>query len=242
MARLTSSRSKGKCLAIVLLLALSILVLGALGVAAAEGRRAGAVYHCISTDRKVVALTFDDGPHPRRTPRILELLARHGVRATFFMIGKNIDYYRKAAELVAAEGHEIGNHTDTHPHMSRTSDAEIEKELLYAEQKIESLTGEKPRVFRPPEGNCPARLAPIAATRGYSVILWTVDSRDWAGTSASEIVENVMHNVRGGSILLFHDYTAGKNGTLEALDILIPRLLSDGYGFLTVSELLAVNE
>ncbi len=206
-----------------------------------EAARAGEVYRSVRTDRRVIALTFDDGPHPIRTPAILGILEKFGVRATFFMIGENIDDYRSAAEQVVKGGHEIGNHTDTHPHLSKTGEKTLQGELLRAEEKIRALTGETPLVFRPPEGSCPTGLGALAAARGYSVILWTVDTRDWAGVSADEIERTVMKNVREGAILLFHDYTSGKSHTVEALRRIIPSLIEKGYSFVTVSELLALE-
>lgn len=220
------------------MLLLLLLLLTVLPCAAA---RSGEVYRSVRTDQRVIALTFDDGPHPVRTPAILAVLKEYGVRATFFMIGENIGYYRAAAEQVAREGHEIGNHTDTHPHLSKTDDQTLAGELLRTEEKIRSLTGETPRVFRPPEGSCPSGLGSLAAERGYSVILWTVDTRDWAGVSAGEIERTVMKNVREGSILLFHDYTSAKSHTVEALRRVIPWLIEKGYSFVTVSELLSLE-
>lgn len=237
MEHLTSLRNKkGKRAAICLLLLLSLLI-----VVPCAAARAGEVYRSVQTDRRVIALTFDDGPHPIRTPAILGILEEFGVRATFFMIGENIDYYRSAAEQVVKAGHEIGNHTDTHPNLSRTDEKTLEGELLRAEEKIRSLTGETPLVFRPPEGSCPSGLSTLAARRGYSVILWTVDTRDWAGVSARKIEQTVMQNVREGAILLFHDYTSKTSHTVEALRRIIPLLIEKGYGFVTVSELLALE-
>ncbi|MBR2951371.1 MAG: polysaccharide deacetylase family protein [Clostridia bacterium] len=200
------------------------------------------VYHCSHTDEKVIALTFDDGPHPRYTKEILELLDMHGIRATFFMIGENISNYPESAKMVFEAGHEIGNHTDTHPCIRHVSSHGIAEEMRTAEKKIIELTGEKPRLFRPPEGLCSHEICQIAEEMDYSVILWTVDTRDWAGTPTDVITKGVMKRVRGGDILLFHDYVSRRGHTLDALRKIIPALQKEGYTFLTVSELLALEK
>ena len=200
------------------------------------------VYHCSHTDEKVVALTFDDGPHPRYTKEILQILDEYGIRATFFMIGENISYYPETAKMVVDAGHEIGNHTDTHPCIRNIGSHSIIEEMRIAEQKIIELTGEKPILFRPPEGLCSRSICEVAETMDYSVILWTVDTRDWAGTRADVITRGVMKRVRGGDILLFHDYVSHKSQTVEALRQVIPALKAQGYTFTTVSELLALEK
>lgn len=200
------------------------------------------VYHCSHTDEKVIALTFDDGPHPRYTREILALLDKYGIRATFFMIGENISNYPETAKMVFDAGHEIGNHTDTHPCIRHIKSSSIAEEMRTAERKIVDLTGEKPKLFRPPEGLCSHEICQIAEQMDYSVILWTVDTRDWAGTPTKVITDGVMKRVRGGDILLFHDYVSRRGHTLDALRKLIPALQAEGYTFLTVSELLAFEK
>ncbi len=235
MERLTSLRHSRFLLRFLSCL-LSLAVL-ALPIGAAE--QAKNVYHCSHTDEKVLALTFDDGPHPRYTKEILALLDEYGIRATFFMIGENIANYPETARMVFEAGHEIGNHTDTHPCIRRIDHNGLAKEMQDAEKKIVELTGSKPNLFRPPEGLCSHDICEIAQKMDYSVILWTVDTRDWAGTPSEVIKDGVLKRVRGGDILLFHDYVSRRGHTLEALRKLIPALQSQGYEFLTVSELLA---
>lgn len=236
MVRLTSlRRNLARLAALLLASALTFLPMHSLA-------RAKNVYHCSRTDEKVVALTFDDGPHPRYTRAILQLLERYGIRATFFMIGENISYYPDTAKMVVAAGHEVGNHTDTHPSIRHADNAAVRREMEIAEKKISDLTGERPTLFRPPEGLCSSRVSTLASEMDYSVILWTVDTRDWASTPATIIARNVMQNVQGGDILLFHDYVSGKCTTLDALEIVIPALKAEGYSFLTVSELIARGE
>ncbi len=196
------------------------------------------VYGSCKNDKKLIALTFDDGPHPKNTPVILDILAHYGVKATFFEVGSNVEHYPEVSRRVIAEGHEIGNHTYTHPHVKNLSLAELEKEVAKCETAIKKVTGTSPVLFRPPEGVIDDAVKVMSTDREYSVILWSVDTRDWAGTSTSVIVKNVMKNVKSGDIILMHDYVTKSCNTVAALKIIIPRLLDEGYTFVTVSRLI----
>ena len=187
-------------------------------------------------DSMKIALTFDDGPHPKKTDRFLDLLEKHNIRATFFVIGENVSYYPKPLIRAVSLGHEIGNHTYHHVLLSRITKKEALEEIHSTEDIILKTTGYMPKLLRPPEGAYTESALQTAADSGYRVVLWTVDSRDWENIPAEKVVQNVENNISGGSILLFHDYT-GKH-SLEALEILIPKLKAQGYEFVTVSELL----
>ena len=186
--------------------------------------------------RPRIPLTFDDGPHPRQTDRILALLERYGIRATFFVVGENASYYTDVLRREVEAGHEIGNHTYHHTVLASCTESQIREELDATAAIIEEVTGQKPTLFRPPEGNI--ECIDEAKNDGYTVVLWSVDTRDWAKTPAAEIVKNVKATVKNGSILLFHDYVSKDAHTLEALEILIPELIEMGYEFVTVSALL----
>ena len=196
------------------------------------------VYRRVITEEKLVALTFDDGPHPRYTPMILELLAQYGAKATFFVIGKNMELYGDVTRRAAREGHEIGNHTYAHPAISKITDLEFECEILRNEALIEEYTGSPPTIFRPPEGYFSPTVERIVRKNGSTVILWNVDTEDWAGCPSDEIVRNVMANTVPGSIILFHDYVGSKSTTIDALKEILPRLSAAGYRFVTVTELI----
>lgn len=187
-------------------------------------------------DSMKIALTFDDGPHPKKTDKFLDLLEKNGVRATFFVIGENVSYYPKPLKRAVALGHEIGNHTYHHVLLSKISEKEALQEIRSTEEIILQTTGYQTKLLRPPEGAYTKSALQTADDSGYRVVLWTVDSRDWENIPAEKVVQNVEKNIKGGSILLFHDYT-GKH-SLEALEILIPQLKAQGYEFVTVSELL----
>ncbi len=184
-----------------------------------------------------IALTFDDGPHPRKTDAILDLLEEYGIRATFFVIGENAGYYQEPLRRAVSLGHEIGNHTFRHGRTARLTAGELEEEIRRTEEALFAVANVKTTLFRPPEGVCSDAVLTAARHLGYRVILWNVDTRDWDKASTEDIVKHVRENVKNGSILLFHDYTAPGTNTLAALKQLIPELLSQGYEFVTVSEL-----
>jgi peptidoglycan/xylan/chitin deacetylase (PgdA/CDA1 family) len=197
------------------------------------------VYFCASTDKKIAALTFDDGPHPVLTDEILDILAEYDVKATFFVIGKNAETYKKQLLRAHSEGHEIGNHTYSHLTAKDSSKEKLSDELKKTDKIISEITGQRPRLFRPPTGYCNSIAVESAVGLGYKIILWTVDTRDWAHTSAPEIKKNVSKHIGNGSIILFHDYVSGKSSTAEALRALLPELIADGYSFDTVSNMLS---
>lgn len=194
-----------------------------------------------TTETNRIALTFDDGPHPRLTPRILDILDRYGVRATFFMIGKNVGDYPQAAREVAARGHEIGNHTASHRRLYGASEERAERELNDCADKIEEICGVRPRLFRPPEGAVDETVETVSERNGYEVILWSIDTRDWESKNANAIVNRVLSAVKPGDIILMHDFIGTNSKTPEALEILLPKLLARGFEPVTVSELLGIG-
>lgn len=187
---------------------------------------------------KRIALSFDDGPHPSFTPRILSLLDKYGIKATFFMIGCNVALYPEAAKAVSKAGHEIGNHTYSHPHMRAITLGELRDEVEKTEKILWEHGIGKPKLFRPPEGFRSKEQVAALESAGYQTIIWSLDTHDWQGRRVDEIVSVVLDGVQGGDILLFHDYTSKENTTITALEHLIPKLLKDGYEFVTVSELM----
>ena len=189
-------------------------------------------------DGKRIALSFDDGPHPTFTPQILAMLDKYSIKATFFMIGCNVALYPDVAKKVNASGHEIGNHTYSHPHMKNISLAQLSEEVSKTEKLLADIGIAKPKLFRPPEGFRSMEQVKALETEGYQTIIWSLDTHDWQGRAANEIISVVLSDVQGGDILLFHDYTGKHNTTITALEQLIPRLLKDGYKFVTVSELM----
>ena len=185
-----------------------------------------------------IALTFDDGPHPRYTKEILSILKEYQVTATFFIIGINAINYPEDLQRIVDAGCEIGNHTYSHRHLKALSEEEMKRELSECEVAISQICGIIPQVFRPPQGMMNESLKRVSAEMGYRLILWSIDTKDWALTPTAEILGIVQNQIRGGDIILMHDYVSGGNTTCAALRLLIPRLLFCGYEFVTVSELI----
>jgi peptidoglycan/xylan/chitin deacetylase (PgdA/CDA1 family) len=199
------------------------------------------VYRSVETEKKKIALTFDDGPHPRLTPRILEILARYNVPATFFMVGQNVINYPDAALQVIQAGHEVGNHTFTHPHLARLNESAIMDEIGKCEDALEELCEYRPHLLRTPQGALTPSLERCLLHDDYILVLWSLDTRDWDNKSTACIVQTVLDNVKSGDIVLMHDFIGHNSKTPEALEKIIPALLSQGYEFVTVSELLGVR-
>ena len=196
------------------------------------------VYYQHCDGEMKIALTFDDGPHPKKTPQILQVLREYGVRATFFEIGENIKYYPQIAKMVLSEGPEIGNHTYSHPHINKINKGDICQELYDCDEAMKDILNYTSKLFRPPEGIVDDDIRAIAQDMNYSVILWSVDTKDWSGRSANDIVFEIKETVKPGDIILMHDYTGKNCHTVEALRRIIPILLEKGYTFVTVSELI----
>ena len=191
-----------------------------------------------SNDKKLIALTFDDGPHPKETNQILDVLKKYNVKGTFFIAGKHANWYPQPLVRASKEGHEIGNHTFNHPDISNLSNSQLEEEILKCEDILIKLTGKKPTLFRPPYGSYKKEeLDLIAKKLDYKIVLWTsVDARDWQNPGAQAIANKIMNNAKNGDIILLHDYAT--ENTVEALDILIPKMLQEGFKFVTVSDII----
>ena len=187
---------------------------------------------------KKIALTFDDGPHPRYTPQILNILEKYNIKATFFVVGINAHYYPETFKLVVNSGHEIANHTYTHPKVGKIEKGRLQKEIEDCEDILYELGEYKTKLFRPPEGMIDGDVLNIISDLDYDVILWDIDTRDWAHTPANKIAEKVIQNISSGDIILMHDYIGSNSPTCEALELFIPELLKKGYKFVTVSELI----
>lgn len=189
------------------------------------------------TDEKVVALTFDDGPHPKYTSEILDLLNEYGIKATFFVIGQNVNECPELILREANEGHEIENHTYSHSYISKIAKVDIRSEIEKCEDAVCEITGNKTRFIRPPGGLYKEPFVELADDMSYGIVLWSVDTKDWASPSVDSIVNCVLSNVKAGDIILMHDYVSARSSTVDALRRIVPRLLAEGYKFVTVSEL-----
>lgn len=189
----------------------------------------------VETQDKKIAISFDAAWGSDITPKLLEILKKHNIRTTFFLVKFWMDKYPDMTRRIAQEGHEIGNHSATHPNMGNLSRDDIIKELKATHDKIKELTGQNSSLFRPPFGDYSNTLITTANELGYHVIQWDVDSLDWKDLSASAIYERVIKGVKPGSIVLFHNN--GKH-TAEALEPIIDELKKQGYEIVPVSQLL----
>lgn len=189
---------------------------------------------------RYVAMTFDDGPHPTLTPRLLDILAQRHIHATFFLIGQNAQRYPSIVKRIAAEGHEIGNHTWTHPILSKLSDERVHSELQQTADAIRAATGADIRLMRPPYGALTQRQREtVHRDFGYNIILWSVDPLDWKDPGASVVQSRIVAGVKPGAIILSHDI---HKGTVDAMPATLDALAAQAYQFVTVSELLKMDQ
>lgn len=216
----------------------AILLAAVMSLPLAAAEDAADVWYSGAGSDKRIALTFDDGPHYKYTAEILDILDEYGIKATFFIVGQLAERYPELILRELSEGHELASHTWSHPHIRDVSEAGLERELADTEDFLLNLADYRPTLFRPPEGACGDTVRRVAGAMDYDVVLWTVDTRDWAHTPTSEIVSGVLTNVKPGAIILCHDFVGGESPTPAALRQFIPKLLADGYEFVTVSELI----
>lgn len=187
---------------------------------------------------KYIALTFDDGPCSKVTPKILKTLKEFDAKATFFMLGSQVDYYPALAKQVADNGHEIANHTQNHKDLTTLHPSAIRHEIATSRQKIIEATGQVPQLFRPPYGAYNESVLQINRENQESMILWSVDSLDWKSRNATAVNEKILNSIRPGSIVLLHDIHPS---TADALPMLLSALKEEGYEFITVSQLLSLQ-
>nr|WP_264989563.1 polysaccharide deacetylase family protein [Lysinibacillus sp. KH24] len=202
----------------------------------------GEVVWDINTDDKIIALTFDDGPHPQYTAAILDVLAKYDIKATFFIIGKNAEKYPSMILRSYSEGHELANHTYSHPF--KISMAELREELRQTNEVIYSITGFSPTLFRPVGGNYTDQMINVAVEDGYKVVMWSwhQDTLDWKQPGVEKIAQKVLKGASPGDVILFHDGGGNRTQTIQALEKIIPTLQKQGYTFVTMSELIEHRE
>lgn len=191
----------------------------------------------VNTSAPYIAITFDDGPHPVHTPRLLDMLRERNISATFYVVGTNTRAHPDLIRRMIAEGHEIGNHTWNHPNLTKISEAAVVKQLEDTKSAIVSACGVRPRTMRPPYGALTTSQRQMIKSRfGYPTILWDVDPEDWKRPGSSVVANRIIGNTRAGSIVLAHDI---HKGTIDAMPAALDGLLAKGYTFVTVSQLLS---
>lgn len=188
----------------------------------------------------MVALTIDDGPHYKTTPQMLAVLREKKVKLTLFILGENAKSHPEILAQAVADGHEIATHAYSHKLLSKIGKAEVGEELDQAE-KVITMVAPRPTLFRPPGGAYNDHVLEESTKRGYTTILWSIDTGDWRRPSVDHVVDAVMKNIEPGSIVLMHDGQYPLP-TPEAIGIIIDRLQEQGYSIVTVSELLQYYE
>jgi peptidoglycan/xylan/chitin deacetylase (PgdA/CDA1 family) len=207
---------------------------------ASTGASKPATWFSVNVDGPYIAMTFDDGPSPETTPRLLDILKQRNIKATFFMIGQNAERNPAIVKRILAEGHEIGNHSWTHPQLSKLSDDRVTEEINKTQNAIKDASGYTPVLMRPPYGAITARQKDwIEKQFGLSVIIWSVDPFDWKRPGASVIEERILAGARPGAIVLSHDI---HKQTVDAMPATLDALAAKGFKFVTVSQLIAMNK
>ena len=203
------------------------------------GAGSGISYSRVLVSGNYVAMTFDDGPHPRNTPRLLGMLRERNIKATFYLVGRSVDLYPQVVRNTLAEGHEIGNHSHTHRLLSQLSDREILADLARCRDSIQRATGTLPRTMRPPYGGLNMRQRQLVRQQmGYPSIMWSVDPLDWKRPGAKVIASRILRNTTKGGIILAHDIHPQ---TVDAMPATLDGLLRSGFKFVTVSQLIAMK-
>lgn len=220
--------------------AVMLLVLFSLFSFSGQSDAASSVYVTKgATSSKVVALTFDDGSDGTNINKILDILSAHNVKATFFLTGSGAEKHPQAIKNIAAKGHQLGNHSYSHPDFRTLSAAQMKSQLDRTETIIKNLTGKSTKpIFRAPYGSVNSNVLAGVGAAGYGyTIQWNIDTIDWRGDSATTITNKVVNNIVPGTIVLMHT-GAGAPGTPTALPNIITELKAKGYSFVTVSQLL----
>lgn len=204
-------------------------------ISTAAAQRDLPIYCVDKGDEKTASLSFDAAWGNEDTGQLIDILNKYNVKATFFVVGEWVDKYPESVKALSDAGHEVMNHSSTHPHMTQLSEEKMQQELVSCNNKIEAITGVKPTLFRAPYGDYNDKVVQTIRENGCFTIQWNVDSLDWKDLSASDISKRVLGKVKPGSIILFHN--AAKN-TPEALPNIIEKLQSDGYSLVPISSLI----
>ncbi len=195
-------------------------------------------FNSVHVEGPYVAMTFDDGPNPTLTPKLLDLLAAHKMKATFFVVGQNAAEHPEILQRAAREGHEIANHSWSHPNLGKMGDEAVRRELQKTDDAIKAAIGTRPTLLRPPYGSITSHQKTwINEAFGYRIIIWDVDPLDWKRPGPKIVTSRILNEAKPGSIILAHDIHPP---TIEAMPATFEQLEAKGFKFVTVSELLAM--
>jgi len=196
-------------------------------------------YNGCNVDGPYIAITFDDGPHPTLTPKLLDMLKERNLKATFYVLGQNVQQYPEIVRRMVEEGHEVGNHSWNHPALTKVGAAGVKSQMDRTTDAIVKASGQRPATMRPPYGATNASLNKrLAEEFNMPVILWTVDPLDWKFRNADRVSNQIIENTRSGAIVLAHDIHPS---TVAAMPKTLDALSAKGFKFVTVSELIAMD-
>lgn len=204
-------------------------------ISTANTERKIPIYCVDKGDEKVVALSFDAAWGDEQTPVLLDILEKNGVKSTFFLVGQWVDNYPDSVKLIAQKGHDIGNHSNTHPHMTQLSESQMSQEIKECNEKIKAVTGRETTLFRAPYGDYNNAVVECVNSNGMYCVQWDVDSLDWKDPTPQEMVDRIRKKISNGSIILMHN---GAKNTPEALPLIIQAIKEEGYTIVPVSEIL----
>lgn len=190
--------------------------------------------YSVERDDKVVSISFDASWGADKTISILDILDQYGVKTTFFLVGGWVDKYPDMVKEIFVRGHEIGNHSNTHPQMSKLGDEGIREELRMMSDKVEKLTGVRPTLFRPPYGDYNDRVIQVARAEGYEAVQWSIDSLDWKDRGTQDIIKRCTYKVENGDIVLFHN---DSNDIVNALPTVIQHYQGLGFTIIPVGQI-----
>jgi peptidoglycan/xylan/chitin deacetylase (PgdA/CDA1 family) len=213
---------------------------------APTGQWYGKTFTGLASGSRRLALTYDDGPNDSHTLRLLEVLAGHEVRATFFLIGRYVKERPDIVREISRAGHTVGNHTFSHPLLIFKSEAEIRREVVECQAALEDAIGEAVNLFRPPFGGRRPAVLRVVREIGLKPVMWNVTGYDWNAPPADVIERKVVRQVRGGDVILLHDgghkgMGADRSQTVIATDRLIARYKGEGFGFVTIAEMMGAR-
>ncbi len=222
---------------LIAVLALSLVYIGKSDVLPVSGAKRDLPIYCVQKpeNEKVISISFDAAWGNEDTQQLIDILGKYNVKTTFFVVGGWVDKYPESVKQLHDAGHEIMNHSNTHPHMTQISVEKMKEEVEKCDEKIKNITGVKPTLFRAPYGDYDNKVIQAMRETGHFTIQWDVDSLDWKNLTASEISDRVLKKVKPGSIVLFHNAALH---TPEALPNILETLQKDGYKIVPISELI----
>ncbi len=232
--------TKGKLVAIgccvltlILTTFLSVRGISAVSTAAASSKKIPIYY--VQKEEKVVSLSFDAAWGNEQTQDLLNILEKYNVKTTFFLVGSWVDKYPESVKAIFDAGHDVSNHSNTHPHMSKLSKDKMKSEIEECNNKIEKIIGVKPILFRPPYGDYNNSVVDATNELNMYCMQWNIDSLDWKDPSPEQIKKNILNKIKPGSIILMHN---GAKNTPEALPLVIESIINEGYSIVPISQII----